>query len=147
MTDDELLASIDSKSLPLSAFTHAEHVHLAWCCLRRSSLLSAMAEFRRLLVAYATHHGKPTLYHETVTFAYLLLVYERMSRTPHLTSWPAFSTEHADLLSWRNGPFFRYYSQDVLRDAIARAHFTLPISPADHSLATPASPLLVANEN
>lgn len=126
MTDTELIDAIDSKSLPLSAFTHAEHVRLAWACLRRHPLLPAMKEFRRLLLAYATHHGKPALYHETVTFAYLLLVFERIARTPHLTDWSAFSNEYSDLLSWRDGPFFRLYSVDTLSDPIARIHFVLP---------------------
>jgi hypothetical protein len=85
-----------------------------------------MAEFRRLLIAYATHHGKPTLYHETVTFAYLLLVYERMARTPHLAEWHTFAAEHADLLSWRDGPLFALYPHEILQDASARAQFTLP---------------------
>ena len=126
MTDADLIAAIEAKTLPLSAFTHTEHVHLAWSCLRAYPLLMAMGEFRRLLVAYATHNGKPTLYHETVTFAYMLLLYERMARTPQITNWEVFSREHGDLLSWHNGPFFKYYSPDILKDAAARAHFVLP---------------------
>ena len=126
MTDRELIAEIEAKTLPLSAFTHTEHVHLAWSCLRANPLLTAMGEFRRLLIAYATHNGKPTLYHETVTFAYLLLVYERMARTPHINNWSVFSQEHPELLSWQNGPLFEHYSRDVLKDATARAHFVLP---------------------
>ena len=145
MTDDDLLAAIDAKSLPLSAFTHTEHVRLAWCCLRRSPLLPALAEFRRLLIAYATHQGKPTLYHETVTIAYLLLVYERMGRTPRLTEWHTFAREHADLLTWRNGPFFRLYPHDILQNAAARAHFTLPATFAvNHSTTSNTSPPSVA---
>jgi hypothetical protein len=126
MSDDELISAIDSKSLPLPAFTHTQHVRLAWSCLRRWPLLQAMSEFRRLLIAYAAHHGKPTLYHETVTFAYLLLVYERMARSPHLTEWSTFSAKHADLLSWREGPFFTLYPATILQDPTARSHFVLP---------------------
>jgi hypothetical protein len=126
MSDEELIGAIDTKSLPLEAFTHAQHVRLAWACLRRMPLLPAMREFRRLLIAYATHHGKPALYHETVTFAYLLLVHERMAHTPHLVEWSTFSAEHPDLLSWRNGPFFQFYSADILNDADARSRFVLP---------------------
>ncbi len=131
MTDDELIAAIDTKSLPLTAFSHSQHVRLAWACLRRAPLLPAMREFRRLLVGYATHHGKPDLYHETITFAYLLLVYERMARTPHLTEWPAFAQEHPGLLCWRDGPFFRFYPSEVLQDPVARAHFVLPATIAN----------------
>jgi hypothetical protein len=126
MTDDDLITAVDSKSLPLNEFTHAQHVRLAWACLRAHPLLPAMAEFRRLLVAYAAHHGKPNLYHETITFAYLLLVHERMARTPHLTAWDAFTSEHTDLLSWRGGPFFTLYPGEIIQDSAARAHFVLP---------------------
>ena len=131
MRDAELISAIESKSLPLSAFTHTEHVHLAWACLRCYPLLLAIAHFRRLLIAYATHHGKPNLYHETVTFAYLLLVYERIARTPHLVEWSAFSQEHADLLSFRNGPLFQFYPAEILTDSVARAHFVLPTASAN----------------
>ena len=131
MTDEDLIAAVDARSLPLGAFTHAEHVHLAWSCLRRWPLLAAMREFRRLLVAFATHHGKPNLYHETVTFASLLLVHERMARTPHLTDWPAFSREHPDLLSWHNGPFFKLYPTEILKDSTARSQFVLPAARAN----------------
>jgi hypothetical protein len=127
MTDAELIAAIDSKSLPLEAFSHTQHVRLAWACLCRWPLLPAMREFRRLLIAYATHHDKPNLYHETVTFAYLLLVYERIARTPHLTDWRVFSLEHSDLLSFRTGPLFQFYPADILSDTAARARFVLPL--------------------
>ena len=126
MNDRELIEAIDSKSLPLQGFTHAQHVRLAWACLRRHPLLTAMKEFRRLLQAYAAHNGKPNLYHETVTFAYLLLVYERIARTPHISDWNVFSAEHADLLSFRDGPLFQFYPPEVLQDPAARAHFVLP---------------------
>jgi hypothetical protein len=126
VSDDELIAALDGRTLPAEAFTHAEHVHLAWACLRRLPLLDALAEFRRLLIGFATHHGKPCLYHETVTFAYLLLVYERMARAPEITEWSRFARDHSDLLSWRDGPFFEFYGTDVLTDRLARFCFVLP---------------------
>lgn len=135
--DEELIAAVAAKSLPLEEFTHPQHVRLAWACLRRWPLLPAMGEFRSLLIGYATHHGASGLYHETVTFAYLLLVYERMYRSPHLHTWPAFAAEHADLLSWRDGPFFRLYRSGILEDREARARFVLPAEPAN----TDATPM------
>jgi hypothetical protein len=128
MTDEELLSGIDAYTLPPEAFTHTEHVRLAWICLRKHSLLVAMAEFRRLLTGFANHAGKPCLYHETITFAYLLLVYERMTQSPPDMTWSAFAAAHPDLLSWKDGPFFRLYDKAVLNDRMARFCFVLPPS-------------------
>lgn len=125
-SEDELIAALDSKTLPGEAFTHNEHVRLAWACLKRFPILKALAEFRRLLMGFAAHLGQPGLYHETVTFAYLLLVFERIARRPEVSDWATFSRENSDLLSWRNGPFFDFYDADVLSDRLARFCFVLP---------------------
>ena len=100
---------------------------------RRLPLLHALAEFRRLLIGFATQHGKPNLYHETVTFACLLLVYERMARNPAITEWERFARENSDLLSWRHGPFFQFYGANVLTDRLARFCFVPPESAAGRS--------------
>ena len=128
MSEDELIAALQRGTLPAEALTHAEHVRLAWACLRRLPLLCALSEFRRLLIGFANHHEKPNLYHETVTFASLLLVYERMARNPAITDWERFARQNSDLLSWRNGPFFEFYRANVLTDRLARFCFVLPES-------------------
>ncbi len=125
-TEDELIASLESRTLRAEAFTHREHVRLAWACLKRYPILQAMAEFRRLLMSFAVHVGQPGLYHETVTFAYLLLVYERIAHRPGVAHWKEFARANADLLSWRDGPFFDFYRADVLTDRTARFCFVLP---------------------
>ncbi len=125
-SEDDLIASMESKTLPPGAFTHAEHVRLAWTCLNRFPLLRAMAEFRRLLMGFAAHIGQPGLYHETVTFAYLLLVYERMSREPTRASWTEFVQRNSDLLSWKSGPLFDFYDSVIVTDRMARFCFVLP---------------------
>jgi hypothetical protein len=127
LSDDQLIEAVRNRTLPAEAFKHAQHVHLAWICLRRAPLLSALAEFKRLLLDFAAHHGKPGLYHETITLAYLLLVYERMAQSPAIMEWERFKEEHADLMSFRNGPFFEYYDAEVLTDPLARLCFVLPL--------------------
>lgn len=126
MTDAELIDAVESCALPLDAFTHAEHVRLAWAYLRRRPVLIALATFRDTLQAYAAHHGKATLYHETITVAYMLMVFERMAEAARDASWQEFAAANSDLLVWKGGPFFRYYSADVLADAQARECFRLP---------------------
>ncbi len=136
-SEDALIAAMDSRTFPPEAFTHREHVRLAWACLKRYPLLEALAQFRQLIIGFATHIGKPELYHETVTIAYLLLVYERMARGPGDARWAQFSRENSDLLTWKGGPFFDFYEAQVLTDRTARFWFVLPASAAARSLEPP----------
>ena len=39
---------------------------------------------------FAAHHRVPGLYHETITWAYLLLIRERMQRDGAPQDWPSF---------------------------------------------------------
>lgn len=126
MNESELLAAVESCTLPIDRFTHAEHVRLAWSYLNRLPVLAALGRFRDTLQGFAAHHGKATLYHETITVAYLLLVFERMARSLRDASWEEFAHDNPDLLVWKNGPFFQYYSGDVLTDPEARARFVMP---------------------
>ena len=67
-------------------------------------------------------HG---LYHETITWAFLLIVAERLAREPAET-WDAFAADNADLLSWQPSILDRYYSKELLGSALARATFVMP---------------------
>lgn len=126
MTEAELVTAVESRTLPIDAFTHAEHVRLAWSYLKRLPVLSALATFRDTLQGFAAHHGKATLYHETITVAYMLMVLERMAGPTGEASWEEFAGRNPDLLVWKNGPFFQHYSADVLQDPRARATFVMP---------------------
>lgn len=126
MTETELIAAVETRTLPIDAFSHAEHVRLAWSYLKRMPVLIALGAFRDALQGFAAHHGKATLYHETITVAYMLMVFERMAGSRHQASWEEFARNNSDLLVWKNGPFFQHYSADVLQDPQARAAFVMP---------------------
>jgi len=80
MTDDEFIASFEDCSLPNRSFHHADHVRMAFLYLSRHSAIEALSRFSASLARFATAHGKPDLYNETVTWAFLLLIRERMAR-------------------------------------------------------------------
>ena len=79
MTDDEFVSSFEDRTLPAAAFHHRDHVRLAWIYLRRHSALEALARFAEGLKRFAAFNGHPGLYHETITWAYLFLIHERMA--------------------------------------------------------------------
>jgi hypothetical protein len=125
-TDGELLAAFESCALPNEAFHHADHVHVAWAYLDRLPPLEALARFTASLKRYATHHGAPERYHETITLAYFFLIAERRARAPQLATWEAFAEANPDLLRWRGGVLEERYDPETLASDLARRTFLLP---------------------
>jgi len=80
MTDEELITGFENCTLPNESFHHADHVRVAFLYHSRYPALEALQRFSTSLTRFATAHGKPHLYHETVTWAFLLLIRERMAR-------------------------------------------------------------------
>ena len=130
MTDAEFLASFEDSSLPNSAFHHRDHVRLAWLYLRRHSPLEALTRFADGLRRFATANGHPGLYHETITWAFLLLIRERMERGDHgdtaAGSWEEFAAANPDLLTWKPSVLDRYYRPETLGSELARRIFVMP---------------------
>jgi 2'-5' RNA ligase len=125
MTDDELVQALESRELPTEVFTHAEHVRVAWCYVRRHPILIALTRFRTTLQRFAAGKGKPERYHETITIAYMLLIAERLASSRELT-WDEFAARNTDLLQWQPSVLAQLYSEEALASARAREMFVLP---------------------
>ena len=140
MTDAELLAGFETAELPNDRFHHAEHVRTAWLYLRRDPVLAAIARFTADLKHFAAAKGAPGLYHETITWAYLLLIHERITACPAET-WDDFARGNPDLLVWKGGALSRLYRSETLASELARRVFVLPDSARERraSVESPAS--------
>jgi hypothetical protein len=125
LTDEELLAGFEDTSLPSAAFHHEQHVRVAWLFVGRHGMPEALGRFARALTRFAAAKGKPGLYHETITWAYLLLIAERSARAPADT-WEAFSAANPDLLTWKPSVLDRYYTPETLWSDLARRTFLMP---------------------
>jgi hypothetical protein len=126
MEDGPFLAAFESGSLPEECFRHRDHVRAAWLLLREAAPAAALARFTEALKRFAAVLGKSRLYHETITWAYLLLINERMERCGRGRSWPEFAEANTDLLTWRPSVLRAYYRDDTLQSDLARAVFVLP---------------------
>jgi hypothetical protein len=126
MSDAAFLGAFEAGTLAPEAFHHRDHVRAAWLLLRRASPAEAMARFTKALRQFAGRVGKPGLYHETVTWAYLLLIHERMARGAGAESFAAFSERNGDLFTWRPSILDRYYRRETLQSDLARKVFLLP---------------------
>ena len=126
MTDDELLAGFESCSLPNEMFHHEDHVRVAFVYLSRYPTLEAIERFSVALTRFANAHGKSSLYNETITWAYILLIRERLARAGRPQSWPEFRAENPDLLDWRRNILKKYYQPETLQSELAKRTFLLP---------------------
>jgi len=126
MTENDLVEGFETCTLPNGSFHHPDHVHVVWSYLRRMSFPAALERFQQALKRFATHHGKPGLYHETITCAYVVLVNQRMQGEE---TWEDFCGRNPDLLAWRPSILDSYYRPETLQSELARRVFVLPDLP------------------
>ena len=122
MDDRDFLEAFEACTLPPELFSHRSHVRLAWLYLRDGSLLDTLPRYSEGIKRYAGSLGASAKYHETITWAYLFLIHERMQRAAY-TTFDDFAAANADLF----GPVLeRYYSPETLGSELARTTFVLP---------------------
>jgi hypothetical protein len=121
----ELLDRFVDTTLPAAEFHHEQHVQVAWHFVRRHGMPQALAEFTAAIKRFADAKGATGLYHQTITWAFLLLIAERQARC-EADSWEAFAGANPDLLTWRPSVLERYYSSEVLQSDLARTVFIFP---------------------
>ena len=128
MLDDEsLYARFLEASLTPDDLSHRAHVRLAFVCVRRHpDLAEAAVAFRAALRRLVAALGAGEKYNETLTWAYLVLVHQRMARGNFADS-DAFLAAHPDLLDQRHGALSRFYELAAVTScAEARSLFLLP---------------------
>jgi len=131
-TSDGLVSDFERGHVP-GEFHHADHVRVAFAYVSQFPFLEAIERFSAALKRYALSKGKPNLYHETITWAYLFLIRERRARAGHTQTWEEFAARNPDLLVWKGGVLAKFYRQETLDSDLARHMFVLP----DRSLCFP----------
>jgi len=126
MTGGELIQQFEDGATDAASFHHADHVRLAFEYLCRYPVLAALERFPDALKRFAAAQGKAQRYHETITWAYLLLIRERMARAGHTQSWEDFAEHNPDLLIWKGGVLTTLYRRETLDSDVARHTFVLP---------------------
>ena len=121
-----LRASFEENRIPSGGFSHRDHVRLAWTYLKELEFVDAAARVTRGLEAFTQAVGHPEKYHVTITWAFLVLVQERMAALPEDHRWCTFEEEHSDLLLRGRELLLRYYDPVTLASPRARRTFVLP---------------------
>jgi hypothetical protein len=121
----ELFDRFVDTTLPAAEFHHAQHVQVAWLFVQKHGMPAALSEFTAAIKRFADAKGATGLYHETITWAFLLLIADRQARNP-LESWEEFARANADLLQWKPSILSRYYSKELLASDLAKRAFLMP---------------------
>ena len=98
---------------------------LRGCSSNKYGMPAALSEFSTAIKRFADAKGATGLYHETITWAFLLLIADRQARNP-VGSWEKFSRANADLLQWKPSILSRYYSKELLASDLAKQTFLMP---------------------
>ncbi len=122
---EDLLDRFVDTSLPADQFHHRQHVQVAWMFVRKYGMPQALAEFTNAIKRFAEAKGAHGLYHETITWAFLLLIADREARS-RCETWEAFAADHPDLLAWKPSILSRYYSKELLASDLAKRVFLFP---------------------
>ena len=108
------------------SFHHADHVRAAWLTLGAHPGFAGLERYCAGIRLLAAAANKPGLYHETITWAYLFVIRERIARMPEAQAWPAFAAANPDLFVWKPGMLDRLYRNATLQSDIARRCFVMP---------------------
>lgn len=124
---DDMLRAFENCTLDPAQFTHRQHLSVAWTYLQRYGFPQGAVMFRERLQAYVASVGAAAKYHETITWAYIVLMNEELC----LNSYPGESFDdmiqrRPDLLDHRGGAIARSYSRLELDQPAARRVFILP---------------------
>ena len=124
LTDDEFIRSFERCTL--DSFRHSDHVRAAFLYLTRFPALEALQRFSTALLRFATAQGKPDRYNETITWAFVLLIRERIARAARSQTWPQFAAANTDLLNWEENILKKYYRGETLYSELVRTTFLFP---------------------
>ena len=123
MTVEEELRALEEGRIDPKKFPHREHVRLGFEMLRRYSFAEAAARVTRGLRAITAKVGRPEVYNETITVAFLALIGERLAlQSPN--EWSEFISANSDLGD--KNILERWYESAELKSEIARKTFCLP---------------------
>lgn len=127
---EQELAALETGALDPARFPHPQHVRLAYEMLARYPFGEAVTRFSGGLKLLAAKAGRPEVYHETITVAFLALLGERRA-AGQAADWSHFKTNNGDLLDKRC--LEKWYGSEQLASDLARRTFCLPAPIAPRS--------------
>jgi hypothetical protein len=126
MNDTSELARFIRGELDPGNFRHHEHVRMGFEMLRRHNFVETALHYSEALRAMTAKIGKPGVFHQTTTIAFLALIAERLQAGGQ-ADFTEFAAANPDLMV--KSVLTRWYSRERLASEAARATFVLPDLP------------------
>jgi hypothetical protein len=127
LDDADLVVAFETAALPAEAWNHRAHVQVAFAFARQFDFNSALARMRTGLRALNAAHGVPHEldrgYHETITVAFMRLIYAAC-RQQVFASSTEFCNRHPELM--KKDALLHYYSRERLASLEAKVAFLEP---------------------
>jgi hypothetical protein len=123
MTDADFVDAFEMGNLAPADFDHRAHLRAAFCLLRRRPFLEACIAMRDGVQGIALRAGRPALYHETITIAFMSIVAQRLAIEPGV-GWDDFFVAHPGLSD--RALLGHWYRRETLELPLARVQFVLP---------------------
>jgi hypothetical protein len=134
MPDAEFLAVFERGGFPGNAFPHRAHLRMAWLYVKSLGPEQAIPKAAAGIRNVAKHSGLPTLYHDTITRAWVYVVAAAIGYSSSRT-FPEFIEEHPRLLD--KHLLLEHYTKDTLTSSEARASWVAPdLSPIPGALSS-----------
>lgn len=135
--DDQFLVEFEACRWPLEQWHHQQHVKAAYLYLCRYPFDAAMDRIRERIKAHNAAHNVPegpaAGYHETMTQAWMRLVYLTLCEYGPAETADIFYEQHPQLSQKKVLRFF--YSRDLFMSPQAKAEFVEPdLAPLPRSL-------------
>ena len=99
MSDDAVLQAFEDCQLDPGKFHHADHIRLAWLCVRRHGASAAEARLLDGIRKMAQHAGVPQKFHYTTTIAWARLVAAACCESDSCDSFYEWIKTHPELLN------------------------------------------------
>lgn len=130
--EEELQVILSGLPLAPQPFDHLAHLRLAWICLRRHAMPTALAYASAAIHLRIAAHDIPGAYHATVTTALMQIL---DARGAGQMTWVRFLETQQDLVTDARAVLARHYTPDCLQSLEARRRF---VAPDRESLPEPA---------
>lgn len=124
-TDAELLKKLKDGSLPALDFTHEAHVRLVWILRRKKFDKLVFYEVSNIIKNYAQSIGEGQIYHETLTFAAVMIITDRI-RASKAQDFFGFIEDNLDLILEFKKLVSVHYSDELINSENARRTFVEP---------------------
>jgi hypothetical protein len=126
MTNSEIVDRFEQGIPHGEEFHHAEHMRVGFAYVCEFSIYEALENFSSALKRLAIKNGRADRYNETITWAYLFLIRERLARAGGTLEWEEFVSRNPDLFAWKPDILSRYYREETLHSDLAKSMFIMP---------------------